>query len=115
MSQHEKPLHWLGTSHAAVQRFPEAARRLAGYELGLVQEGEEPTDWRPMTAVGPGVREIRVHAGGEFRVLYVAQFEDAVFVLHAFEKKTRKTRQADIELARSRLRSVGRRFPGGAQ
>jgi len=108
MPTNEKPLRWLGSSYDAFRRFPDAAQDSAGYELGLVQQGEDPTDWRPMTAVGPGVREIRVHTAGEHRVLYVAYLADAVYVLHAFEKKSAKTCRADIELARWRLRSLGR-------
>jgi phage-related protein len=105
----DKPITWLGSSLADVRAFPDLARRYAGYELGLVQQGQDPTDWKPMPEVGPGVREIRVHTGREHRVLYLTQFAEAVYVLHAFEKKTRTTRRADIELARRRLRKLGRR------
>ena len=59
-----------------------------------------------MSTVGPGVRETRVHAEGEYRLLYVAKFERAVYVLHAFAKKTRRTSQAAIDLARSRYREA---------
>ena len=61
-----------------------------------------------MRTVGPGVVEIRVHTGGEYRVLYLARFAEGVYVLHAFEKKTRQTRKADIELARRNLAEVAR-------
>ena len=67
--------------------FPEDARRAAGYQLGRVQQGLLPTDWKPMTTVGPGVIEIRVHTRVERRIFYVAKFEEAVYVLHAFEKQ----------------------------
>jgi phage-related protein len=77
-----------------------------GYQLGRVQQGLEPRDWKPMPAVGPGVVEIRVHAENEYRVLYLARRNDAVHVLHAFVKKTRKTPKADIELARRRYREL---------
>ena len=59
-----------------------------------------------MSSVDPGVREIRIHSGREHRVLYIAKFEEGVYVLHAFEKKTRKTAKADLELAGSRLREL---------
>lgn len=105
----DKPITWLGSSLADVRAFPDLARRYTGYQLSLVQQGQDPTDWKPMPKVGPGVREIRLHTGREHRVLYLAQFAEAVYVLHAFEKKTRTTRRADIELARRRLRKLGRR------
>ena len=86
--------------------FAKDARRRAGYELYRVQQGLDPTDWKPMPSVGPGVREIRIHTDGEHRVIYVATFEEAIYVLHAFEKKTRKTRRADMDVGRKRLRDV---------
>jgi len=92
-----------------LREFPDEARRVAGYELSQVQFGFMPTDWKPMAAVGPGVQEIRIRTEGEFRVLYVAKYAEAVYVLHAFEKKTRKTSRADIALARHRHSIIGRR------
>jgi len=63
-----------------------------------------------MTTVGPGVLEIRLHTGAEYRIFYVAKYQEAVYVLHAFAKRTRRTPQAEIELARKRLAGlVGRR------
>lgn len=98
-----KPLVWVATTLDDLRDFPLDARKEAGYQLFKVQAGDEPTDWKPMPAVGPGVREIRVHAGGEYRVLYAAKFEEAVYVLHAFGKKTRKTPKHDIDLAAERF------------
>jgi phage-related protein len=86
--------------------FPDDARKRAGYELFLVQSGGEPSDWKAMPSVGFGVREIRIHTRLEHRVMYVTRLEEAIYVLHAFEKKTRKTATADIELARTRLKDV---------
>jgi len=103
-----KPLFWVGGSLTRLKTFPAAARREAGHQLHQVQMGLEPSDWKPMRAVGPGVVEIRVHAGGEYRVLYLARFAEGVYVLHAFEKKTRQTRKADIDLARRNLAEVAR-------
>jgi phage-related protein len=61
-----------------------------------------------MPSIGAGVMEIRVHAAGEYRVIYVAKYVEAIYVLHAFEKRSQRTRQGDIELARSRFRLVER-------
>lgn len=99
----DKPLYWLGSSLDDVRTFPADARRAAGYELGRVQQGMMPTDWKPMTTVGAGVYEIRVHTRVEHRVFYVAKYSDAVYVLHAFEKRTRRTPQTEIARARTRL------------
>ena len=78
----------------------------AGYQLELVQGGSSPKDWKPMSAIGVGVNEIRVRVTGAFRVIYLAKFPEAVYVLHVFQKKSRKTPQADIALARRRLHAV---------
>jgi phage-related protein len=101
-----KALFWLGSSRSDIRNFPADARQRAGYELYLVESGLEPSDWKPMSSMGSGVQEIRVRTGREHRVFYVAKFEEAVYVLHAFEKKTRKTAKADLDLARSRLREL---------
>ena len=100
---------WLGSSLDDLRAFPEEARRAAGYQLGRVQQSLLPTDWKPMTTVGAGVIEIRVHTRMEHRVFYVAKFEEAVYVLHAFEKRTRKTPQPEIALAQKRLADLMRR------
>ena len=86
----EKDLHWRGSSYRDLLSFAEGARREVGYQLGFVQLGYEPSDWKPMYSIGQGVRELRVHVEGEFRVLYIAKFEEAIYVLHAFQKKTQK-------------------------
>jgi phage-related protein len=91
-----------------LRAFPEPARRKAGQQLLKVQQGLSPDDWRPMTSVGPGVAEIRIHTGGEHRVLYLAKFEEAVYVLHAFEKRSRRTARLNREVGRKRLREAVR-------
>jgi phage-related protein len=101
-----KPLVWLGSSHDDIRRFPEGARQDAGFELYQVQCGHEPSDWKPMPAVGSGVKEIRVHDRNEYRVMYVTKFAEAVYVLHTFVKKTQQTSKADIELARTRYKQL---------
>jgi phage-related protein len=102
----EKRLAWVGSSLDDLRGFPEEARRQAGYELSRVQLGQMPTDWKPMPSVGAGAYEIRVHTGEEYRVFYVAKFAEAVYVLHVFNKHTRETPQADLDLAKQRLREV---------
>ena len=104
-----KTLEFVGSSLDDLREFPAEARRAAGFELGFIQQGLAPSDWKPMNEVGAGVREIRIHVLGEWRVLYVAKFAKAVYVLHAFQKKTQKTRREDIELARTRYRQIGDR------
>ncbi len=89
-----------------IRNFPDEARRAAGFELRAVQNGLEPNDWKPMAVVGSGVKEIRIHVLGEWRVIYVAKFRDAVYVLHSFQKKSRKTNRNDIELARQRYEQI---------
>jgi phage-related protein len=99
----EKPLAWLGSSLDDLRALPAEAKRAGGYQLGRVQQGLMPDDWKAMTTVGAGVYEIRIHTGLEHRILYVAKYEEAVYVLHAFEKRAYQTREADIALARKRL------------
>jgi phage-related protein/predicted XRE-type DNA-binding protein len=95
-----KPVEFRGSALEDLRAFPEAARREAGYQLDQIQHGREPDDWKPMNTIGHGVREIRIRdAAGAFRVLYVAKFDDAIYVLHCFQKKTQKTSKADVSLA----------------
>jgi phage-related protein len=102
-----KRLEFLGDSLEQLRDFPEGARKEAGVQLHKVQLGLEPSDWKPMTAVGAGVREIRIRdQDGAFRVLYVAHIASAVYVLHAFQKKTQQTAKRDLDLATSRLRQI---------
>ena len=102
----EKLIRWVGSALEDLREFPPDARREAGYQLGRVQNGLMPENWKPMGSVGQRVYEIRVRVGRDFRVLYIATYEEAVYVLHAFEKKSQKTRQADIEVGRKRLAAV---------
>jgi phage-related protein len=101
-----KLLKFVGSSLDDLRDFPAEARRQAGFELYAIQRGDEPSDWKPMREVGPGVREIRIRVLGEWRVLYVTRFADAIYVLHAFQKKTQKTSRQDIELARRRYSQI---------
>jgi phage-related protein len=87
--------------------FPDSARHAATYQLEKIQRGELPDDWKPMSAIGVGVSEIRIRdAAGAFRLIYVARFANAIYVLHAFQKKSQKTSWQDVDLARKRFRSI---------
>lgn len=98
-----KPLCFRGSSLNDLKDFPISARREVGYQLDKVQSGEAPEDWKPMTTIGQGVQEIRVRdVFGAFRVIYVAKFVDALYVLHCFQKKTQKTSKTDLDLAMKR-------------
>ncbi len=104
-----KLVSFLGDSLSRLQDFPEDARRAAGRELDRVQLGREPVDWKPMPTIGKGVREIRVkERAGAFRVIYVASIGSKIYVLHAFQKKTEKTSQRDIDLATIRFGQIGK-------
>lgn len=101
------PISFRGNSLDDLRQFPLDARREAGYQIDRVQNGLEPSDWKPMNSVGQGVKEIRIRdADGAFRVIYLAKLADAVHVLHCFQKKSEKTTEADIELARKRFRAL---------
>ena len=96
-----KPVRFIGSAKDDLAAFPEMARSRAGYELFMTQVGRDPDDWKPMADIGPGACEIRVRdSAGAYRVIYVAKFKDAVYVLHAFQKKTQKTPRADLDLAK---------------
>lgn len=102
-----KPITFCGSSLDDLRAFPQSVRREAGYQLDRVQRGLEPDNWKPMQSVGPGVQEIRIRdAAGAFRILYVAKRAEAVYVLHCFQKKTQKTRKADLDLAEQRYRDL---------
>ncbi len=102
-----KAITFLGDSLAALKAFPQEARRESGFQLDRVQRGLMPENWKPMTTIGSGVNEIRVRAeGGIFRTLYVATFKEAVYVLHAFHKKTQRTAKADLTLATTRYKAL---------
>jgi len=102
-----KEVRWHGSSRSDVEAFPNDARREAGYQLFQVQIGENPSDWRPVSSIGSGVREIRIRqASGAYRIMYLTTIGDAVHVLHAFQKKTQATTKRDIDLAKARLRQI---------
>lgn len=98
-----KRVVWLGASLAEVRGWTAEAQRDTGYQLFKIQSGLEPSDWKRIPSVGSGVKEIRVHCDNKYRVIYLAKLAEAVYVLHAFEKKTQKTPQAAIDVVRRRL------------
>jgi phage-related protein len=105
----EKQMRWVGSAYDDLLAFPKDARKEAGFQLGKVQAGLEPADWKPFNDVGAGTRtrEIRIgEASGIYRVLYVAKFEEAIYVLHCFQKKTRVTSKLDWAIAAARYRAV---------
>ena len=107
MSERSKPLEFRAGALDDLRAFPINARREAGHQLDQVQQGRDPDDWKPMGTIGQGVREIRIReTDGAFRVIYVAKFEAAIYVLHCFQKKTQKTSREDIALATRRYKDL---------
>jgi len=103
----EKEIRWVGSAYEDLLGFPVDVRRQAGFQLGKVQAGLEPDDWKPFDELGPGIREIRLRdAVGAFRVLYVAKFAEGIYVLHCFQKKTQATSQKDRRIAETRYRAI---------
>ncbi len=103
----EKEIRWVGSAYDDLLTFPVEVRRQAGFQLGKIQAGLEPEGWKSFGEVGAGTREIRIReADGAFRVMYVAKFEEAVYVLHCFQKKTRATSQQDKRIAEARYRAI---------
>ena len=105
-----KPIEFLGDSLRSLREFPDDAKRDAGYQLDRVQHGLQPDDFKPMPAIGKGVEEIRVRDDtGAYRVIYTARLADAIYVLHAFQKKTQATSKRDIDLAKQRFALLSRK------
>ena len=105
-----KPVRFLGDVLKSLRDFPEDAKQDAGYQLDKVQRGEQPDDFKPMPAIGKGVEEIRVRDDtGAYRVIYTARLADAIYVLHAFQKKTQATSKRDIDLAKQRFALLSRK------
>ncbi|HQQ62500.1 MAG TPA: type II toxin-antitoxin system RelE/ParE family toxin [Pseudomonadales bacterium] len=105
-----KSIEFLGNSLQALREFPVAARRETGLQLDRLQRGLEPADWKPMTNIGAGVHEIRVRSeSNAYRTLYIAKLPEAIYVLHCFQKKSQKTPQTDLEIAKKRLQELMRK------
>jgi phage-related protein len=102
-----KKLIWMGSTREDLRAFPRQARREMGYQLENVQEGVDPDDWKPMSTVGSGVREIRAReSSGAFRCIYLATRPEGIYVLHCFQKKTQKTSRQDLDLAARRFKAI---------
>ena len=101
-----KKIVFLGTTLRAIRNFPAPVKQESGYELDKVQHGLAPKDWKAMPNIGPGVREIRINANGAWRLVYVANRDAKVYVLHAFQKKTQKTSTQDIALIKAALKEL---------
>jgi phage-related protein len=104
-----KAITFLGNSLERLREFPEEARQDAGYQLDRVQRGGRPSDCKPMASVGKGVEELRIwDDSGTYRVIYLARLPEAVYVLHAFQKKSQATSKQDIEVAKGRYAELMR-------
>ena len=101
-----RPVIWVGSARRDLRAFPRPARRRAGHELDLVQQGLDPSDFKPMPTIGAGAYELRVQVEGAFRVFYIAKFTEGIYVLHAFQKKTRQTSRLDLEVGAARYREI---------
>ena len=101
-----KHIIWLGSSFEDLLTFPKEAKQSVGYNLDKIQRGQDPSDWKPISSIGKGVKEIRIHSDNEYRVIYLAQREEGIYVLHSFVKKTQKTSSKDIELAKKRFKQI---------
>ena len=106
MTKQLKSISWEGNSLNQLRSFPEKPRAQMGFQLHLVQQGLDPTNWKPFRTIGPGVKEICIHADSEYRILYIANFAECIYVLHAFIKKSKKTEKRDIEIARKRYKII---------
>jgi phage-related protein len=103
----ERQIRWVGSAYDDLLAFPKDARKEAGFQLRMVQAGLDPTGWKPFDDVGAGTREIRIRdASGIYRVMYVAKFEEAIYVLHCFQQKTQLTSKQDKAVAAARYRAV---------
>ena len=104
-----KPVRFLGDSLKRLREFPEDVKQDTGYQLDKVQQGHQPDDFKPMPSIGKGVEEIRVRDdSGIYRIIYTARIADAVYVLHAFQKKTQATSKSDIDIAKERFTELMR-------
>lgn len=104
-----KQLIWVGSALDDLRRCPTDVRQVAGHQLHRLQSGLLPDDWKPMPTVGSGACAIRIRTDLAHRIIYVAKFEEGIYVLHVFQKRSRRTRPMDIELARLRFREMIRR------
>ena len=103
-----KAVVYMGSSRRDLAAFPVQALTEAETDLALLQQGAMPRDFEYMHTVGRGAYEIRINIGTAWRVIYVANRKEAIYVLHCFQKKTQQTNKKDIEVARRRYKRIGR-------
>ena len=101
-----KNIVWLGNTLKEIRSYPDSVKKEIGYNIEKLQYGGDPVDWKPMVSIGAGVNEIRIHSVNEYRIIYVAKFKDAIYILHSFIKKTQKTEQRDIDKAKDRYKEI---------
>jgi phage-related protein len=111
----ERPKHaavvWEGDSRETLISFPEGVKQNLGFQLWQLQQGERPSDYRPVTSIGAGVFELRDQdERAWYRVVYLSRINDVIYVLHCFEKKSREMPKKDFEKARQRLKTVRARL-----
>ncbi|MBB3590656.1 phage-related protein [Rhizobium sp. BK529] len=111
-----KDIIWMGSSFEDIKEFPKGARKQAGHDLNRIKAGLPPNDWKTFSTVGPGTAEIRIKdEGNQYRVFYVAKFDDGIFVLHCFSKTTQKTSQHDIDVGKSRYKAMKKQISDKAK
>ena len=102
---------WEGDSKEVISSFPDDVKYNLGFDLRLLQQGQRPTDYRPMSSIGAGVFELRDQDERSwYRVIYLSRIHDVIYVLHCFEKKSREMPRRDFEKARQRLKTVKARL-----
>lgn len=107
-----KPVKFLGDALKRLRTLPAQVRQDVGYQLDRLERGLQPEDFKPMPGIGLGIEEIRVWDGsGTYRVIYVARRQEAIYVLHVFQKNTGRTAALDIELAKRRFASLRGEMP----
>jgi phage-related protein len=110
-AEHEEPsiatVAWEGDSREVLQSFPDDVRQNIGFQLWQLQQGEKPTDYRPLPSVGAGVFELRDQdQRAWYRVVYLSRIDDVIYVLHCFEKKSREMPRRDFARAKQRFKAV---------
>ena len=101
-----KDIVWLGQTYKDVKSYPKKVKREIGFNLDRLQRGLEPCDWKNLVGLGQGIQEIRIHEMNEYRVVYIAKFAEAIYILHSFVKKTQQTSHKDIELIKNRYAEI---------
>jgi phage-related protein len=102
-----KEIEFCGSALDDLREFNVAVRQRMGQQLFKIQQGLEPDDWKPMTSIGSGVKEIRVKdISGAYRTVYIAKLPEKIYVLHCFQKKSQQTNQTDIDVAKTRLMEI---------